>query len=251
MRHIVSGLACAVSIVSMGCGINIGYPDPQSKCTVIDRGKWVSTGLGQSNVANPYCAVIVTFNDYPQSYLINVIASDMTKIGFPVVRVSFVDANTAPIPPDYIHQDKQFAFAGNTAQAFGSYYAAHAGNANGNKDYARVRVPLLAFGDSARAEAILDYRFHAQSTVSAPETATPNQAVTVVADALSEFRPSTYQWWIDGVSQGPAGSLSVLTTTFPSGPHSVRVVMQAADGHSYDITKYITVENCPGGQIFC
>lgn len=251
MKAIDRTLLVSLALVVSGCGFGITY-DSQSKCSVQDLGKWNATGLSQSNVQQPMCPVVVSINSSPTSYLINVIASDLTKLqGAAVALLSFFNTHNDVVPGGG-QQNLIFGFNGNTAQLFGSYYAAsYVGPTTGN-DYGKVRLPLHAVGDSARSQAILMYKFHGASILSGPPTAPPSQSVTIFADASAEYRPITYQWWIDGASQGGAGSSSTLTTSFAAqGSHSVRAVVHANDGHVYDQTVYIDVQPCPGGQISC
>jgi hypothetical protein len=250
MRRLI--LAAAVNGFLTSCG-GIGYPDPQSNCTVFDRGKWLSSSLSQSNVQQPFCPHVIGTNSQATGYSINVIASDLSKLRpAPYAIVSFFNNSGLPIPPDISHKDRAFGFNGNTAQVWGIYLAASVVGPVIGSDYARVRVTLVAINDSARSEAALLYKFHSSPAVTAPSTGSTFQPVVVAVDASAEIRPITYEWWIDGAHQGPPSSTSSLNHLFSqAGGHSVRTVIRANDGHVYDVTKYIEIYPCPNGEIIC
>ncbi len=239
------------------CGVDIGYPDPVSKCTVFDRGKWASSGLSQSEVTQPFCPNIVTFYEYSTQYGMNVFANDPSKLSFvPVVVISFFNNKGNPIKPDVQHKDRIWGFSGNVAQVLGLYSAATDTGVGSGADYARARVTLATYSggavDSARAEAVLTYKFHSPSFIVGPDVGSTTEAVTVGADATAEYRPVTYEWWVDGVHQGAAGDLASINHLFSEpGSHAVRVVVRANDGHVYDLTKYIQITPCPNGEIIC
>ncbi len=255
MRYSVAVFMVVLTMAA--CGFNIEVNDPKSQCIVADRAKWRSSGLGESEVADPYCKVTILVNDQLTGYTINVFANDLSKLqSIPRAIVSFFDTNTDPIPPDIVHKDKSWGFNGNVSQLIGSYYAAHVTGPTQGIDYARVRVPLSTYTgvypDTARAEAFLAYKFHSQATVIGPDVGSNTEAVNVAADASGEFRPITYEWWIDGAHQGSPSSQSTIDHLFSAvGSHTVRVVVRANDGHVYDLTKYIEITPCPNGEIIC
>lgn len=255
MRY--STAALLLTLAGLGCGLDVTIGDPKSKCSVTDRGKWRDSGLGESEVLDPRCPVVVTFNDYPTLYSVDVVANDFSKLSpSPIVLLSFFDNNSDPIPPDVVHKDLIFGFNGNVAQLIGSYYAAHASGVSEGNDFGRPRLPLSTFvggyRDTARAEVFLRYKFHSQATVAGPDVGSTTEAVIVSADADGEFRPITYEWWIDGTHQGPPSDVFSINHVFETaGAHSVRVVVRANDGHVYDLTKYIEITPCPNGEIIC
>lgn len=246
-----------VVVAMAACGFNIEVKDPKSECIVADRAKWRSSGLGESEVAQPHCPVTILLNDQLTGYTINVFANDLSKLqSIPRAIVSFFDTNTDPIPPVIFHKDIGWGFRGNVSQLIGSYSAAHVVGPRTGIDFARVRVPLSTFigvyPDTARAEAFLEYEFHSQATVIGPDVGSNTEAVNVTADASGEFRPITYEWWIDGVNQGSPSNQSTIDHLFSAvGSHAVRVVVRANDGHVYDLTKYIEITPCPNGEILC
>lgn len=245
-------------IGALACTVGYDTTDPQSNCVVTDVGGWVANSLDESSVTSPVCPVIVTGHDQSIFLGMNVIAQDPSKISqsSPIVRLSMFDANVQPIPPDAFHKDLTAPFSGGTAQVLVTYYAAHAASITSGNDMARVRVPLATFTsgnrDTARSQVYLRFRFHSQAGAQGPSWVQPNINIAVFADAGGEFRPITYQWWIDGVSQGGAGAASNLTTSFATiGTHSVRVLVTADDGHTYDLVHYVEVSPCPNGEIIC
>ncbi len=250
-------VAVSMVVVAMAACGDLVINDPQSACAVADRGKWRTSGLGESEVAAPFCPVTVSWNAFPKQYTINVWANDMSKLNsIPRAIVSFFDLNGAPVLPDAFHKDQIRGFNGNVSQLMGTYNAAQAVGPTTGIDFARVRVPLATFigvnPDTARAEAFLAYKFHAQAKVIGPDVGSNTEAVNVTADASAEFRPITYEWWIDGVHQGSPSNQSTIDHLFSAvGSHAVRVVVRANDGHVYDLTKYIEITPCPNGEIIC
>lgn len=250
MMNTLSRKACALAtfacvVLALSCqGIGISYQDPTSKCFIVDQAKWVASNLGSSSVVDPYCDQIVyQYADFKQ-YALNIVAGVPSKVNGG--RYAFYD-NAGRLVGYPTLQNQYFFFSGGTASLSGWYNAASDSAHSAGTDYARVRVYLTAFPyDSARAQAALTYRFRSPAVIGGPTLGVTSQNMNFVIDAVGEYRPVTYEWFIDGASQGAAsaGAYSFSKSWASAGTHTVsaRVVPPAASPYPTPYTLPIAVE---------
>lgn len=255
------GTLCCWAILD-ACQVDSGYPEESSQCTVYDRSKWVSSGLGGTEVTAPLCPVITGWPSFYQAMVVEVRASDTAKLvggatGYG--RVAFYDFSQRLIGYPQVQHGAFFFHGTGGGAASATYYGGYLAGADtvhaSGADFARVRVYTKAPGipwDSARGEAYLEYRRRASAQLSGPATGFTSQYASFSVDATSEFRQPTFEWFVDGVSQGaPSAAATAFTAMWTAaGSHTVAVRIvppeSSPDPTPYDLPIAIEIANGPG-----
>lgn len=255
---LVSGTG--VILASLGCGAGGGIVfNPESQCHIVNRHLWIESGLSGSQVEDPKCPVLISWNGLLTNYSFLVPADDLSKLhGTRYGRVAFYDHQLNLISG--MNQHVAFFWNGSIGQVFGAYLAGSDSSGAGKyqgTDYGRIRV-YLATGDSARAEVFLDYRHRFPAILSGPTLGESGEWLSFNVDASSEYRPVLYEWFVNDASQGAAAPHAYnFGASFPdTGQHEVRV--RVTPGHTispYELPIAIEIgeaEGCGGeGQLPC
>jgi hypothetical protein len=249
--HIMLSAAMFLGILQGQCNVGSPQSHPPDDCLIVDQGKWQQTQLGGSGVEEPLCPVIVTFHEWPKSYSMNIIASNPALISGGPGKITWYDNRLRLIGAPQQQHTLVF-WNGNTAQPWGTVFmATDSQHTTGEMyDHGRIAIPRVMANDTARGEALLRYQFHAQAGASFPTLGSTNQSMVFVIDAMAEFRPISYQWFVDGVNQGINGG--TFSTVFSQpGTYFVRGKSTANDGHVLDQTVTVEITPCPNGEIIC
>jgi hypothetical protein len=246
-----------VSAAYVSCGLLV-LPEPRYKCpTVATNPTWVNklASIVVDNTDPGWCPVIIETGVgtvKQQSYASNV-----------KVNTSAIDPARQRIEYAFHNANNTFQRAGvsnltNTGTgvmvttAVGAYTAGTAGNVTTKRDFVHNRVYTTE--GVATGDIYLDYNYHANPTMSGV-TSQANGAISMRANTPRVQQPVTYQWWINGVSQGlPSGSNNYYqtkgTVVTRVGVYGFKAVIIDKNKRSYTVTRSVTVTAvCATGKI--
>jgi hypothetical protein len=242
----------------MACNtLQLPTTDPRYKCqTAPTNATWVNklASIQVDNTDPRWCPIIIETGVGTtafQSYASNVelIASALSP-SMPRIDYSFANANNVVQSTGV----KFFTTVGTQAVAtvLGAYEVGTAGNVTTKRDYAHNTIYTTA--GPATGDVWLDYNYKANPTISGA-TSQANGHIRMTANTPRVQQPVTYQWWLNGVLQGPPTGSSNYYQIWGKevtrvGVYTFKAVVIDKRNTSYTLTRSVTVTAvCATGKI--
>jgi hypothetical protein len=257
--NVVVLCACSLALLSAAeCNLGTGVvnTDPPTKCkTVATNSTWSSSAQGiVVDITDPrWCPIIIygaVGTTFLQSYAANVqmVASQLSPAN-PRMDYTFANANNTTLSTASYF----FTISGSTAYTttLGSYNVGTAGNVANKQDF--VHNKIYSVNGPATGDALLGYDYKVNPSISGLSSQTGG-SVRITANTPKVQQPVTYQWWVDGISQGGAtGSTNYYQTYTKTittvGYHTFKSVVVDKRGNSYTLNKTVQITATCGGKI--